>query len=111
VEPWRVTLVDTGDNSNTRGRIKRVRNYLDSGESFCLTYVDGMGGIDIVQEIAIHKSHRKFAIVCAVQAPGRFGALKISRSSVVDFEEKPLAYKAWINGGFFVLQPESIHRR
>jgi glucose-1-phosphate cytidylyltransferase len=107
-EPWRVTLVDTGDKSNTGGRIKGVQSYLTPGESFCLTYGDGLSDIDISQEIAFHKNHGKLATVCAVQPPGRFGALKRSGSSVVDFEEKPLGDSAWINGGFFVLQPEII---
>jgi len=108
VEPWRVTLVDTGHDSNTGGRIKRVRDYLVPNEPFCLTYGDGLGDIDIGQEIAFHKSHGKLVTVCAVQQPGRFGSLKRSGNSVTKFEEKPPGDGTWINGGFFVLQPEAI---
>ena len=108
VEPWRVTLVDTGDTSNTGGRIKRVENHLIPDEPFCLTYGDGLADVDISHEIAFHKNHGKLVTVCAVQPPGRFGALKRSGSSVLDFKEKPLGDGAWINGGFFVIQPEAI---
>lgn len=108
VEPWRVTLVDTGHESNTGGRIKRVRDYLTPNEPFCLTYGDGLADIDIGQEIAFHKNHGKLVTVCAVQLPGRFGSLKRSGSAVMGFEEKPPGDGTWINGGFFVMQPEAI---
>jgi glucose-1-phosphate cytidylyltransferase len=107
-EPWRVTLVDTGDASMTGGRLKRVRDYLDPGESFCLTYGDGVSDIDIAAEIAFHKSHGKLATICAVQPPGRFGALMREGDAVTGFQEKPPGDRSWINGGFFVLEPTVI---
>jgi glucose-1-phosphate cytidylyltransferase len=107
-EPWRVTLVDTGDASNTGGRLKRVSKYLEANESFCFTYGDGVADLDIAAEIAFHKSHGRNATVCAVQPPGRYGALLSDGDRVVGFQEKPPGDGAWINGGFFVLQPEVI---
>lgn len=107
-EPWRVTLVDTGDNSNTGGRLKRVRDYLVSDEPFCFTYGDGVADVDITAEIAFHKRNGKLATVCAVQPPGRYGALMRQGSTVQEFQEKPPGDGAWINGGFFVLQPEVV---
>ena len=108
VEPWKVTLVDTGEDTMTGGRLKRVRNYLDPGEAFCFTYGDGVADIDIAAEIAFHKAHGKLATVAAVQPPGRYGALKCEGDKVCGFQEKPPGDGAWINGGFFVLQPEVI---
>lgn len=105
-EPWRVTLVDTGESSNTGGRLKRVRGYLTPGEPFCFTYGDGVANVDISGEIAFHRQHGKLATVCAVQPPGRYGALMCDGSAVRGFQEKPPGDGAWINGGFFVLQPE-----
>jgi glucose-1-phosphate cytidylyltransferase len=107
-EPWRITLVDTGESSATGGRLKRVKNYLKDEESFCLTYGDGVADIDIKKEVAFHKNHGKLATVCAVQPPGRYGALKRDGDQVLSFEEKPLGDGAWINGGFFVLNPAVI---
>jgi glucose-1-phosphate cytidylyltransferase len=107
-EPWRVTLVDTGEHSMTGGRLKRVRNYLSPGEPFCFTYGDGMANVDIAKEIAFHRAHDRLATVCAVQPPGRYGALVRNGDSVEGFREKPPGDGAWINGGFFVLQPEAI---
>ena len=107
-EPWRVTLVDTGDDSMTGGRLRRVANYIDPKESFCFTYGDGVADIDITAEIAFHKKHGKHATVCAVQPPGRYGALIRDKNKVVGFQEKPPGDGAWINGGFFVLQPEAL---
>lgn len=107
-EPWRVTLVDTGDDSNTGGRLGRVRGYLDPGESFCFTYGDGVADVDLSGEIAFHKAHGKLATVCAVQPPGRYGALVREGTTVAGFREKPPGDGAWINGGFFVLQPEVV---
>lgn len=107
-EPWRVTLVDTGDDSNTGGRLKRVRDYLKPGEAFCFTYGDGVADVDITAEIAFHKRHGKLATVCAVQPPGRYGALMRSGDAVLGFREKPPGDGAWINGGYFVLQPGAI---
>ncbi len=107
-EPWRVTLVDTGPNTMTGGRLKRVRQYLPPNEPFCFTYGDGVSSIDISAEIAFHKKHGKLATVAAVQPPGRYGALMRDGDAVQGFQEKPQGDGGWINGGFFVLQPEAI---
>ena len=107
-EPWRVTLVDTGETSNTGGRLKRVRDYLDPGEAFCFTYGDGVADIDITKEVSFHKSHDKLVTVCAVQPPGRYGALLRDGNGVTGFQEKPPGDGAWINGGFFVVEPQGI---
>ncbi|SDP35511.1 glucose-1-phosphate cytidylyltransferase [Ralstonia sp. 25mfcol4.1] len=108
-EPWSVTLVDTGEDSMTGGRLRRVREYLTPGEAFCFTYGDGVSDIDISREIAFHRSHGRRATVAAVQPPGRYGALERGDSELVSgFTEKPRGDGAWINGGFFVLQPEVI---
>lgn len=109
VEPWRVTCVDTGPETMTGGRLRRVREYLDD-EPFCLTYGDGVADVDILQSIAFHRRHGKLATLTAVQPSGRFGAfsLKGSATTVDSFVEKPEGDGAWINGGFFVLEPEVI---
>ena len=107
-DPWRVTLVDTGEHSMTGGRLKRVRDYLDPGQPFCFTYGDGLSDIDISAEIAFHKAHGKLATIAAVQPPGRYGALMMEGAAVTGFQEKPPGDGAWINGGFFVLQPEVV---
>ncbi|SOY93194.1 Glucose-1-phosphate cytidylyltransferase (CDP-glucose pyrophosphorylase) [Cupriavidus taiwanensis] len=107
-EPWRVTLVDTGEDSMTGGRLKRVREYLTPGEPFCFTYGDGLSDLDLTAEIAFHRAHGHRATVAAVQPPGRYGALERDNDKVVGFTEKPRGDGAWINGGFFVLQPEVI---
>lgn len=107
-EPWRVTLVDTGQNTMTGGRLKRVKKYLAPKEPFCFTYGDGVANIDITAEIAFHKKHGKLATVAAVQPPGRYGALMREGDTVKGFQEKPQGDGGWINGGFFVLQPEVI---
>lgn len=107
-EPWRVTLVDTGPDTMTGGRLKRVREYLTPDEPFCFTYGDGVSDIDITMEIAFHKRHGRLATVAAVQPPGRYGALMRDGHAVAGFQEKPLGDGGWINGGFFVLQPEVI---
>ena len=103
-EPWRVTLIDTGDQTMTGGRLKRVKKYL-SNEDFCMTYGDGLSDVNISELIKFHQSHGKSATVTAVQPPGRFGALKLSGSNVERFQEKPQGDGAFINGGFFVLNP------
>jgi glucose-1-phosphate cytidylyltransferase len=103
-EPWKVTLIDTGENTMTGGRLLRVRPYLD-GDDFCFTYGDGVGNIDIGELIRFHKSHGKKATVTAVQPPGRFGALQLEDRMVKSFVEKPHGDSMYINGGFFVLQP------
>ncbi len=109
-EPWRVTLVDTGENTMTGGRLKRVGNYVQEEEIFCFTYGDGIADVDISATISFHKSHGKLATVTAVQPPGRFGALSITDDSVAGFSEKPRGDGGLINGGFFVLSPLCIER-
>ncbi len=105
-EPWRVTLVDTGENTLTGGRVKRIREYIGN-ETFLLTYGDGVADIDIAALVAFHKSHGKLATVTAVQAPGRFGSLDLcDGGSVRAFMEKPKGDGTWINGGFFVMEPK-----
>ncbi len=107
-ENWRITLVDTGPDTMTGGRLKRVAPYLGD-ETFCLTYGDGLSDIDMGAELAFHRSHGKLATVAAVQPPGRFGVLNIDDgSNVSSFEEKPSDEIGWINGGFFVLEPKVI---
>jgi glucose-1-phosphate cytidylyltransferase len=106
-EPWKVTIVDTGANTMTGGRLKRVAPYLGD-EPFCFTYGDGVGDIDIKASIAHHLKNKRLATVTAVQPPGRFGMLDISESAVSGFIEKPEGDGGWINGGFFVLDPKVI---
>lgn len=109
-ENWTITLVDTGAETSTGGRLKRVANYLD-GETFCLTYGDGLSNVDISAEISFHKSHGKEATVLAVQPPGRFALLSFDESGVVSsFQEKLDDEIGWINGGYFVLEPSVIER-
>ncbi len=107
-EPWRVTLIDTGDATMTGGRLKRVKEFLDPATSFCFTYGDGLADIDLAGEIEFHQCHGKLATVCAVQPPGRFGALIRQGDRVTGFQEKPPGDGAWINGGFFILQPRTL---
>lgn len=99
-EPWRVTLVDTGADTLTGGRLRRVRDYLTPGEPFCFTYGDGLADIDIAREVAFHRAHGKLATVAAVQPPGRYGALVRNGDTVQAFMEKPQGDGGWINGGF-----------
>lgn len=108
VEPWKVTLIDTGEQTMTGGRIKRIKDYLDNGEDFCLTYGDGLANIDITKLIAFHKNHDKLATLSAIYPPGRFGALDITENQVTSFSEKPRGDGALINGGFFVLNLKAI---
>ena len=109
-EPWKVTLVDTGERTMTGGRLKRVSNYLD-GEPFCFTYGDGVADVDIKALINHHKIHGRLATVTAVQPPGRYGALNFAELCAVSgFQEKPQGDGGWINGGFFVLDPAVIDR-
>lgn len=107
-EPWRVTLVDTGEETMTGGRLKRVAEYLRDEESFCFTYGDGVSDVDISAEIAFHKQHGKLATVVAVRPPGRYGALQMDGARVTGFSEKPRGDGGLINGGFFVLSPKCI---
>jgi glucose-1-phosphate cytidylyltransferase len=106
-EPWRVTLVDTGDLTMTGGRLKRVAEYLGK-EDFCLTYGDGLSNVNIEALIAFHKKQKTVATVTAVQPPGRFGALDFEKGRITAFREKPDGDGGWINGGFFVLSREAL---
>ena len=107
-EPWKVTLIDTGENTMTGGRIKRVKGYLDDNEDFCLTYGDGVANINIRQLIKFHKSHGKIATLSSVFPQAKFGSLDIEDNQVKKFIEKPKGDGALINGGFFVLNPKAI---
>jgi glucose-1-phosphate cytidylyltransferase len=107
-EPWKVTLVDTGDETLTGGRLKRVKQYVQDEESFCFTYGDGVSDVNITELIEFHKSHGKLATLTATQPPGRFGAINFDGVKVNSFQEKPQGDGAWINGGFFVLSPKAI---
>ncbi len=107
-EPWRVTLVDTGEDTLTGGRLKRVAEHIQDEEAFCFTYGDGVADIDITREIAFHHQHGKLATVVAVQPPGRYGALERSGDQVTGFIEKPRGDGGLINGGFFVLSPKVL---
>lgn len=107
-EPWRVTLIDTGDGTGTGGRLKMVAKYLQGQEAFCMTYGDGIGNIDVTAAVAFHKSHGKQVTVTAVQPPARFGALGIEGTEIYEFQEKPRGEGGWINGGFFVLSPKAL---
>jgi glucose-1-phosphate cytidylyltransferase len=107
-EPWRVTLVDTGEGTMTGGRLKRVAAYIEEEECFCFTYGDGVANIDITDLIRFHHAHGKLATVTAVQPPGRYGSLSRDGTAVRGFIEKPLGDGGWINGGFFVLDPRCL---
>jgi len=109
-EPWRVTLVDTGERTMTGGRLRRVSEHLKGEEAFCFTYGDGLADVDITRLVEFHRTHGKQATVTAVQPPGRYGALDLSGSTVKGFIEKPPGDGGWINGGFFVLSPACIER-
>jgi glucose-1-phosphate cytidylyltransferase len=104
-EPWRVTLVDTGESTMTGGRLARVMDYV-RGDTFCLTYGDGVADVDVSALVAFHRDQGRMATVTAVQPPGRFGALEVAGARVTGFAEKPHGDGGWINGGFFVLAPE-----
>lgn len=107
-EPWRVTLVDTGEATMTGGRLRRVRDYVRDEDAFCFTYGDGLADVDIRAQLEFHRSHGKLATVTAVQPPGRYGALRMEGSAVQGFIEKPQGDGGWINGGYFVLSPRAI---
>jgi glucose-1-phosphate cytidylyltransferase len=106
-EPWKVTLVDTGDETMTGGRLRRVREYLGD-DDFCFTYGDGVSDVDISESIKFHNKQDTLATLTATQPPGRFGALSLSENKVHGFQEKPQGDGGWINGGFFVLSPKVI---
>lgn len=107
-EPWRVTLVDTGEETMTGGRLKAVGRYLQDEEAFCFTYGDGLANVNIAAEIAFHRAHGKLATVCAVQPPGRYGALSLVDGRVTGFMEKPRGDGGRINGGFFICSPKAL---
>lgn len=107
-EPWRVTLVDTGDNTMTGGRLRRVRSYLEGETDFCFTYGDGVSNVDVTALVAFHREHGKLATVTAVQPPGRYGSLDLVQTTVRGFVEKPQGDGGWINGGYFVLSTQAI---
>ncbi len=107
-EPWKVTLIDTGDNTLTGGRLKRVAEYVEDQEAFCFTYGDGLSDVNIRASIDFHRSHGKLATVTAVKPPGRYGALERSGQTVTGFTEKPRGDGGLINGGFFVLSPRCL---
>lgn len=107
-EPWRVTLVDTGEHTLTAGRLKRVAEYVRDDEAFCFTYGDGVADLDISTLVDFHRKHEKLATVTAVQPQGRYGALNIDDDAVRGFIEKPKGDGGWINGGFFVLSPRVL---
>ncbi len=106
-EPWRVSLVDTGEDTMTGGRLKRVRDYIRD-DDFCFTYGDGVGDVNVSSLIAFHKEEGRLATLTATQAPGRFGALNLNGHRIMNFQEKPQGDGGWINGGFFVLSPKVI---
>ena len=108
-ESWRVTLIDTGEETLTGGRLKRVGAHLQGESAFCFTYGDGIADLDITRQIAFHHEHRRLATVTAVQPAGRYGALKVAGSALVSgFTEKPIGDGVWVNGGFFVLSPRCL---
>jgi glucose-1-phosphate cytidylyltransferase len=104
-EPWKVTIIDTGDETMTGGRVKRVRDFIGD-ETFCMTYGDGVSDVNITELLKFHSKTGKWASVTAVQPAGRFGAIKMDGTTITSFEEKPEGDGGWINGGFFVLEPE-----
>lgn len=106
-EPWRVTLIDTGTDTMTGGRLARVRPYLDES-TFCMTYGDGVSDLNIQDTLAFHRRHGKKATITAIQPPGRYGALNMDGDKVLSFQEKPAGDGAWINGGYFVLEPSAL---
>ncbi|SIS84554.1 glucose-1-phosphate cytidylyltransferase [Belliella pelovolcani] len=110
VEPWKITLVDTGDNTMTGGRLRRVFDYIKNEESFCFTYGDGVGDINIKKSIEFHKTHGKLATMTSTYPPGRFGAIDIDGDQIRSFKEKPKGDGAMINGGFFILSPNVVSR-
>ena len=109
VEPWKVTLVDTGLKTNTGGRLKRVAKFLENESAFCFSYGDGLSNVNITEAIKFHNEHGKLATITAVQPPGRYGALICQGNDVTGFTEKPKGDGGGINGGFFVLSPEVLN--
>ena len=108
-EPWNVTLIDTGEKTFTGGRLARIKNYLNKNEPFFFTYGDGLADIDLKKLLKHHQKEGRIATLTAVTPPGRFGALKLENNMVSNFQEKPIGDNSWINGGFFVLNPEVLN--
>ncbi|HBG49147.1 MAG TPA: glucose-1-phosphate cytidylyltransferase [Cyanobacteria bacterium UBA9971] len=104
-EQWKVTIVDTGENTNTGGRIKKIQKYVEN-ETFCFTYGDGVSDINIIELINFHKNQNSIATLTSIQPPGRYGAIETVNNKVINFEEKPKGDSGWVNGGFFVLEPD-----
>lgn len=107
-EPWKVTLVDTGDQTGTGGRLKKIAPYVEGDERFCMTYGDGLSDVDISASAAFHQKHGGRVTITAVQPPARFGALGMNGTQITSFQEKPGGEGGWINGGFFILSPEAL---
>lgn len=107
-EPWRVTLVDTGDQTGTGGRLRKIAPYVEDDDVFCMTYGDGLSDVDIRATIAFHFQHGRRVTITAVQPPARFGALGMNGTAIKSFQEKPAGDGGWINGGFFVLSPKAL---
>jgi glucose-1-phosphate cytidylyltransferase len=105
-EPWSVTLIETGEETQIGGRIKRALPHIGNDEAFCVTYGDGVGDVDVRAVIDLHRKEKRLATVTATQPPGRFGSISYEGNRVVGFQEKPMGDGGWINGGFFVLSPE-----
>lgn len=105
-EPWRVTLVDTGEGTQIGGRIKRILPYVENDDAFCITYGDGVGDVNIAATIELHRKEERLATLTATQPPGRFGAISHENNRVTGFQEKPTGDGGWINGGFFVVSPQ-----
>lgn len=109
-EPWRVTLVDTGEQTMTGGRVRRIAPYVQGDEAFCLTYGDGVGDVDVAASLAFHRTHGRDCTMTVAQPPGRFGAVSLDHDKVLTFQEKPVGDGGWINAGFFVCSPRVIER-
>jgi glucose-1-phosphate cytidylyltransferase len=107
-EPWRVTLVDTGDQTGTGGRLRKIARYVQGDEAFCMTYGDGLSDVDVAASVAFHRQHGGSVTITAVQPPARFGALGMNGTTITTFQEKPEGEGGWINGGFFVLSPKVL---
>ena len=110
IEPWKITLVNTGELTQTGGRLKRIRNYLNKNESFCMTYGDGVSDVNVRNLVSFHLANKCEATLTAVKPPGRFGAIKLIGSLVNNFQEKPDGDNSWINGGFFVLKDSVLDK-
>jgi glucose-1-phosphate cytidylyltransferase len=109
-EPWRVTLVDTGEQTMTGGRVRRIAQYVKDDKEFCLTYGDGVGDVDVTAALAFHRAHGRDCTMTVAQPPGRFGAVSLDQEKVMTFQEKPIGDGGWVNAGFFICSPSVINR-